>query len=127
MGIDKKSRARYNERAEQSLQESLMKPKRTPQEQYDSLNKAHKRMYRILLCIMVPWCAFMWVFALLEYRPFWASLVVLVTSVCVFVLNIVSGICSIKLRELKKLIDSTPRGNAEDTGSAPRDDESCHE
>ena len=46
-----------------------MKTKRTPQEQYDSLNKTHKRIGRVLLCIMTPWCAFMWVFALLEYRP----------------------------------------------------------
>lgn len=104
-----------------------MKPKRTPQEQYDSLNKTCKRVNRGLLCIMPPWCAFMWVFALLEYRPFWASLVVLALSVCVFTLSIGFSVLSVKLRKLKKLIDGAPRGNAEDTGGAPRDNGSCHE
>ena len=93
-----------------------MKTKRTPQEQYDSLNKTHKRIGRVLLCIMTPWCAFMWAFALLEYRPLWLSLVVFFLSVHAFTLNIGFSVFSVKLRKLKKLIDDTPR-----------DDEGNHE
>ena len=88
-----------------------MKKQRTPQEQYDRLNKTHKRIGCEMLFIMPLFSAFMLAFALLEYRPLWLSLVVLALSVCAFILNI--GF-SVKLRKLKKLIDGAPRDNGSD-------------
>lgn len=79
-----------------------MKPKRTPQEQYDSLNKTRNRINRVSLCIMPLWCACLWVFALMEHHPLWAALVVLALSVCVFMLRIVFSIFSVKLCKLKE-------------------------
>lgn len=85
-----------------------MKKQRTPQEQYDRLNKMYKKISIASLFIMPLFCAGMMVFAFMENHPLWASLVVLAISVCGFVLSIVSSICSVKLRKLKKLIESIP-------------------
>lgn len=104
-----------------------MKPKRALQEHYYRLSKIHKVIYPIFSCFMLAHGVFMCVFAFIQHRPLWLSVVLLVVSILLMLCAFTSIIFILKLRKLKKRIDGTPRGNAEDTGGVPRDDGSHHE